>query len=249
MSGEIIGKYKLYLSVVYSSNLKDLINRGILPVGVIEESYVDLDKETSRLMEELYFKSSIYDMRYLPTILSLDLSAIEELACSGDFELSHLVDENDNVERIEKTMPTVSTEYPLRIRTVKRIGLFSKERTIKELHPLIKGAIIDKIINLRMVTPLVTAQVEEIHSNGLLTPAEKVKEWESMNICAPGDHSGKASSRCKTFHDDCHTCLVNYAYEHYAHERFSSNIKIVNSGLNEKQLKRDTHLEQNKGGS
>lgn len=55
-------------------------------------------------------------------------------------------------------------------------------------------------------------QIDEIHARGKITPEEKVKEWESMELCAPGDAIGSASWRCLKF-NSCHECLVAYAAE------------------------------------
>ena len=53
-----------------------------------------------------------------------------------------------------------------------------------------------------------------IHENGFITPQEMVDEWESFDLCAPGD-SG-FNERCHEF-KNCHDCLVDYAnkYDKY----------------------------------
>lgn len=58
--------------------------------------------------------------------------------------------------------------------------------------------------------PLTQEQIDDIHSRGKITPEEKVKEWEGMDLCAPGDAIGSAAWRCKKF-QNCHDCLVDYA--------------------------------------
>lgn len=57
---------------------------------------------------------------------------------------------------------------------------------------------------------LTQSQIDEIHSRGKITPSEKVKEWESFGLCAPGDAIGSAANRCHSF-SNCHECLVEYA--------------------------------------
>ena len=57
---------------------------------------------------------------------------------------------------------------------------------------------------------LTAEQIEDIHSRGKITPAEQLKEWEDMDLCAPGDAIGSAAWRCKKF-KCCHDCLVDYA--------------------------------------
>ena len=57
---------------------------------------------------------------------------------------------------------------------------------------------------------LTQEQIDDIHAIGKITPAEKVKEWEDMDLCAPGDAIGSAAWRCRKF-KNCHDCLVDYA--------------------------------------
>ena len=76
--------------------------------------------------------------------------------------------------------------------------------------------------------PLSAEQIEDIHSRGKLTADEKVKEWESLDLCAPGDAIGSAAGRCKKFKYSCHDCLVDYASEHEEYTSIFENIKIVN---------------------
>lgn len=54
-------------------------------------------------------------------------------------------------------------------------------------------------------------QIQDIHSRGKLTPEEAVKEWESFDLCTPGDSMSRAKNRCKKFEHNCHDCLVDYA--------------------------------------
>ena len=77
------------------------------------------------------------------------------------------------------------------------------------------------------IKPLPAEQIEDIHSRGKITPAEKVKEWESLDLCAPGDAIGSASWRCKKFRHSCHDCLVDYASNHEEYTSMFQDIKIV----------------------
>ncbi len=70
-------------------------------------------------------------------------------------------------------------------------------------------------------------QIENIHSRGMITPSEKVKEWEGMGLCAPGDAIGSAAERCKKFRYCCHDCLVDYANNYEEYSSIFQNIKIV----------------------
>ena len=62
--------------------------------------------------------------------------------------------------------------------------------------------------------PLTDEQIKDIHDKGKITPKEMVKEWEGMDLCAPGDAIGSAAWRCEKFHYNCHDCLVDYVNEH-----------------------------------
>ena len=61
--------------------------------------------------------------------------------------------------------------------------------------------------------------LDEIHAKGKITPEEKVKEWKSLGLCAPGDAIGSASDRCRTF-KDCHECLREFASYNDEHKKF-----------------------------
>lgn len=72
--------------------------------------------------------------------------------------------------------------------------------------------------------PLTQEQIDDIHARGKITPAEQVKEWEGMDLCAPGDAIGSASWRCKKFRN-CHDCLVDYANQHDEYTSFFDILK------------------------
>lgn len=73
---------------------------------------------------------------------------------------------------------------------------------------------------------LMEEQIADIHSRGKITPAEKLKEWESAGLCAPGDAIGSAAWRCHKF-KNCHDCLVDYANLHDEYTSFYDNLKII----------------------
>ena len=75
---------------------------------------------------------------------------------------------------------------------------------------------------------LTKEQIKEIHSKGLITPEEKVKEWEMHDICAPGDAIGSASNRCKKFNYNCHDCLVDYSKKSDEYVPIERHFKIIN---------------------
>lgn len=67
--------------------------------------------------------------------------------------------------------------------------------------------------------PLSRNQIDDIHSRGKITPEEKVKEWESLDLCAPGDAIGSAAWRCRKFRN-CHDCLIDYTNEYGEYTSF-----------------------------
>lgn len=77
-------------------------------------------------------------------------------------------------------------------------------------------------------TKLTEEEIKDIHSRGKLTQEEKVEEWESMTLCAPGDAIGSAGWRCKKFNYDCHDCLVEYSLSQTEYDSFFSFLKPVN---------------------
>lgn len=75
--------------------------------------------------------------------------------------------------------------------------------------------------------PLTDEQIKDIHDRGKITPEEMVREWEEMDLCAPGDAIGSATWRCKKFHYNCHDCLVDYANAHDEYTSFRDIMKLV----------------------
>lgn len=84
---------------------------------------------------------------------------------------------------------------------------------------------INKAISFKKLTQ---EQIDDIHSHGKITPEEKVKEWEDMGLCAPGDAIGSAAWRCKKFNDNCHLCLIDYASDKEEYTSFKDIIDNAN---------------------
>ena len=86
----------------------------------------------------------------------------------------------------------------------------------------------NKLIESGYIRPqfkeLTQEQIDDIHARGKITPEEKVKEWEGMDLCAPGDAIGSAAWRCKKFRN-CHDCLVDYANQHDEYTSFFDILK------------------------
>lgn len=112
----------------------------------------------------------------------------------------------------------------LSILSVIRIMLFSKTKHQTDESELFETTISKSQLKPQF-KPLTPEQVEEIHSRGKITPAEKVEEWEKMDLCAPGDNIESAAWRCKKFNNSCHDCLIDYANEHDEYTPFSQIVK------------------------
>ena len=70
-------------------------------------------------------------------------------------------------------------------------------------------------------------KIDEIHAKGKITPKEKDQEYESWDLCVPGDAIGSASNRCRYF-SNCHECLLEYD---------KIDFKLINSDIEQKVLK------------
>ena len=81
-----------------------------------------------------------------------------------------------------------------------------------------------KIIVKRDPYSLSQEEIDDIHRRGKITSAEKVKEYEDMGLCAPGDAIGSAAWRCDKF-ENCHDCLVDYVSGNIEYESFESVLK------------------------
>lgn len=73
---------------------------------------------------------------------------------------------------------------------------------------------------------LTEEQIADIHARGKITPAEKLKEWEGIGLCAPGDAIGGTAWRCHKFRHNCHDCLVDYANEHDEYTSIYDNLIV-----------------------
>ncbi len=74
---------------------------------------------------------------------------------------------------------------------------------------------------------LTNEDIELIHSEGKLSSYDKVKEWESLDLCTPGDAVSSAADRCKFF-KNCHECLMEYASHNEEYNKF--DFKLIDYG-------------------
>jgi hypothetical protein len=72
-------------------------------------------------------------------------------------------------------------------------------------------------------------RIEEIHKKGKLTPSDMIREWESLDLCAPSD-----INRCKYFEHDCHECLTEYAYKKGEYNKME--YKVTNGISNSEEI-------------
>lgn len=73
---------------------------------------------------------------------------------------------------------------------------------------------------------LTEEQIADIHARGKITSVEKLKEWEEIGLCAPGDAIGGVAWRCRKFRHNCHDCLVDYANAHDEYTSIYDNLTI-----------------------
>lgn len=100
-----------------------------------------------------------------------------------------------------------------------------KKKTTKKGTIIASKYLCDHIIKrYKLNRELTQTEIDDIHSRGKITPREKVKEWESLDYCAPGDAIGSAKERCKKF-SNCHECLLDFAYTKKEYEKV--NLKPV----------------------
>lgn len=87
-----------------------------------------------------------------------------------------------------------------------------KKKTTKKGTIIASKYLCDHIIErYKLKKELTQSEIDDIHSRGKITPREMLKEWESIDCCAPGDAMGSAKDRCKAF-SNCHECLLDFAY-------------------------------------
>lgn len=86
-----------------------------------------------------------------------------------------------------------------------------------------------KIKNINL--DLTQEEIDDIHARGKLTPLEKVEEWESFDLCAPGDAIGSVKDRCYYFENNCHECLLEYASHKTQYDKIE--FKVIHPSINE----------------
>ena len=83
-------------------------------------------------------------------------------------------------------------------------------------------------------------KINDIHSRGKLTPAEKVAEWEKFDLCAPGDAIGSAVDRCNYFgnmycsSERCYRCIREFATNKEEYDKI--DFKLVKDKIKMKEI-------------
>ncbi len=90
----------------------------------------------------------------------------------------------------------------------KAIFTITKKGKVVAFKGLCEQLIVNKATE-EFYNSITQEQIDDIHSRGKLTPKERVKEYESFDLCAPGNAIGSASDRCHFF-GNCHDCLLEY---------------------------------------
>lgn len=99
-------------------------------------------------------------------------------------------------------------------------------KTTKKGTIIALKALCDHTIKMyKMNRQLTQEEIDEIHSKGKITPLEKVEEWESFGLCAPGNAISSAKDRCSVF-GNCHDCLVEYASSYKEFDK--TELQLVN---------------------
>lgn len=109
----------------------------------------------------------------------------------------------------------------------------------------LKGICDHTIKRYKMGKELTQTQIDEIHARGKITPLEKVKEWENLDLCAPGNAIGSAKDRCHTF-SNCHECLMDYASSQDEYDSIEDDLKIVNMDLEHNDIEENRSLSYKK---
>ena len=81
------------------------------------------------------------------------------------------------------------------------------------------------ILKRKLIEIYTEEKVKEIHARGNKTALEQVEEWESYDLCAPGDAIGSTKNRCHTY-INCHACLLEYASHKLEYPKM--DLKIIN---------------------
>lgn len=135
------------------------------------------------------------------------------------------------------------------IRRKKRVDENLNKSTITNFKDKIEGDMVGVNINNiqdrlavklynPQFTPLTQEERDDIHARGKITQEEKVKEWEGLDLCAPGDNFGSASHRCKKFQYRCHDCLVDYSLQNIEYDSFYDSLKNKEEDVVKKKVRK-----------
>lgn len=235
----------LWQKVVGLEEFKELSVRNDYPlaVAILKQEYESLFKNNNldnsqekflEILETDYYKTCLAeDEKHVYMVL--DVKKLELDFYENKIHIDKLVLGDGTIRWVISMHRSGSIEVPTRIGTVSKRKLFFKESDIEivSLFEMTIKLIQDYVKNVRKKIVLTQEEIDAIHAKGKITSAEKVREWESLGLCAPGDTIGSAAYRCKEFNHDCHECLVDYASDSIEHDSIYSDIKITNSFCDE----------------
>lgn len=198
----------------------------------IQYNYLNKDfSENSYLIKlvENYYESALLSDNSPNIYLIFNIDRLVQAFYSDRIYIDKFITKNDRIRYVYNVYYSYMVGFPTIMGLVNERKLFTKNSCIDKIIPmeLAKQIGLEYIKNERKKVVLTKEQIDEIHSRGNITPLEKVKEWEAIGLCAPGDAIGGAANRCGEFKHNCHNCLVDYAnYKSEYHSTFD-NLKIV----------------------
>lgn len=209
---------------------------------------------------EYYNQTDIFPNNESISYLTLDTKKLELEFFLNTIHLYKIIFSDDKVKYVYNMYRSNSINESTKIGVVKKKKLFTRKKDIEivslvDLIEELSQKYIEQQQNKKNALTktknmhLTQEEINDIHKRGNLTPLEKVKEWESYGLCAPGDAIGSAKDRCRSF-ISCHDCLTDYAYEQSEYTPMFKNFKIVNLPFEEQQQineeKEKTELSLNK---
>ena len=153
-------------------------------------------------------------------ILNLKEEKEKKVSKSSDCDLNKVYVFNDYEEFLDyfanNGIISIYDESLLKLCIMKK----TKKGTIISMKKLCDYTI-EKCADNRLkkaVKELTKEKIDDIHSRGRITMFEQVAEWESFDLCAPGDAMGSGAPRCHTF-NNCHDCLLDFASSHIEYDK------------------------------
>lgn len=229
-------KRKIKISFKESmENLESFIKlylEGILPLVVV----LNTDDEVIEQLTDNYYETVLFTDEKFKFYL-LNLNKIKRDFIASSIFLDKFIFKDGNSKKINCIYLSDMVINPLNINLVDKRNRFknSDDDYIIELALLSRKIVKEYLEEIKNRT-LTKKEIEDIHKRDFVTVDESVKEWESLNLCAPGDAIGGAKDRCNIFKNNCHDCLVDYANLKKEHVSILNNLKLIKPYNEEKEL-------------